>query len=153
MTLSIGNNLIAKPALPSKGDSVKTTITQPENPSNDTAQQITVESNKSQTLSANVFGNLGLVVEGDLHGQGLGQNTTEGIAETLDPSEILDWTDDVPPVETEFEEVPIDINEKVDSINSDPNGADDQDTSDEESGYDEFESTDGKQEEELAFSS
>ena len=149
MTLSVGNNLIAKPVLPSKGDSIKVTSTQPEDSSSNKVGQTVAESNGSQALSANVFGNLG---QKEVP-QGLEQNTTEGIAETLDPSEILDWTDDVPPIETELEEIPVDINEKVDSIDSDPNGANDQDTSDEESGYDEFESIDGEREEELSHSS
>lgn len=146
MTLSIGNNLIAKPVLPLKGDLAKITSIQPQDSSNKGGETI-AESNVPQFLPANASSSP-TSIEGAVPYQGLEQNTPEGIVETLDPSEILEWTDDVPPIETEFEEIPLDTNEKVDSIDSDPDGADDQGTSDEESKYDEFESIDGEKEEE-----
>ncbi len=148
MSLSVGNNLIAKPVLPLRGDSAKIPNFQTsKNSSYAEAGQIVVESNQAQTPApaVNVFGGSGLV-ENNLLGQVVEPNSTEVIAEVLDPSEILDWTDDVPPMETELQEIPLDMNEKVESIDSDPDGTDDQDAKDGENQSDELESPENEQE-------
>ncbi len=152
MTLSIESNLITKPVQPVRNDLTKiTNPTRGDSPGNNEEQTV-VTSNEFQTLSINVPSNLALV-ENNLYKQDLGQNTTEGIAEILDPSEILDWTDDVPPIEIEFEGVPLDTNRKVDSIGYDPNGAGEQETRDERNKANEVESTDEEIVEELLHGS
>lgn len=143
MKLSIESNLISRPVIVAKTSPVKANIPQllgspPPNISN----PVIASSPGPQVLSLNLFANPGLV-EGSLQVQ----DTTEGTFEVQTPDEILDWTDDVPPIKVEFEEIPLEINKKVKSVDSDPDGADDEEKSSKQARNKKLETTEEKQEE------
>lgn len=124
MSITIGNNLIAKPVLPQireQAPAVK--------PNRTSSENIPAPVESTPTLiepSNNFIPNSPVVIA-----EPATESTTATFAEAEgtafgDVGDLLEWTDDVPEMKEDFVEVEVDDNARVDSIDSDDSDDDEQ---------------------------